>query len=70
MKLWVLVTIALGSIVIMFQGLWRNLETSPWAHPDVIAHWRGIVEGRVPFDFTLWGECAEDAGAPSKGVSL
>lgn len=31
----------------------ENLESVEYAHPDVIAHWKSIVEGKVPFGFTV-----------------
>jgi hypothetical protein len=31
----------------------ENLESTEYAHPDVIAHWKSIVEGQVPFGFTV-----------------
>lgn len=30
-----------------------NLENSPQAHPNVLAHWKSISEGIVPFGYTV-----------------
>ena len=30
-----------------------ELESKEYAHPDVVAHWRGIVAGHVPFGFVV-----------------
>lgn len=34
----------------------KNLEESPYAHPDVIAHWQSIVDGNVPFGYVVKDE--------------
>lgn len=31
----------------------HNLESIEHAHPDVVAHWRSIVAGHIPFGFVL-----------------
>ncbi len=31
----------------------ENLEKNEYAHPDVIKHWQSIVNGKVPFGFTI-----------------
>lgn len=31
----------------------ENLEESEYAHPDVIAHWQSIVDGNIPFGYTV-----------------
>lgn len=31
----------------------ENLERSSYAHPDVIQHWRSIVDGHVPFGYSV-----------------
>lgn len=31
----------------------ENLESTEHAHPAVIEHWKSIVEGKVPFGFTV-----------------
>lgn len=31
----------------------RELESKEHAHPDVVAHWRGIVAGHIPFGFVV-----------------
>jgi hypothetical protein len=31
----------------------ENLEKNEHAHPDVIKHWQSIVDGKVPFGFTI-----------------
>lgn len=31
----------------------EELENTPYAHPDVIAHWQSIADGKVPFGFTV-----------------
>ena len=30
-----------------------NLERGDTAHPDVLAHWQSIVDGNLPFGFTI-----------------
>lgn len=34
----------------------KNLEESEYAHPNVRAHWKSIVEGNVPFGYTVKDE--------------
>ena len=34
----------------------ENLINSPDAHPDVVAHWKSVVDGVVPFSYTVQGE--------------
>lgn len=31
----------------------KNLEESEYAHPNVINHWKSIVEGNVPFGYVV-----------------
>ena len=31
----------------------ENLEKNECAHPDVIKHWQSIVNGEIPFGFTI-----------------
>lgn len=31
----------------------KRLEDSEYAHPDVIAHWKSIVAGRIPFGYVI-----------------
>ena len=31
----------------------ENLEKNKCAHPDVIKHWKSIVNGEIPFGFTI-----------------
>ena len=31
----------------------ENLKDRPTAHPTVIAHWQSIVDGKVPFGYTV-----------------
>lgn len=33
----------------------EKLETSPQAHPEVVAHWKSIVDGKVPFGLKIKG---------------
>lgn len=33
-----------------------SIENSPTAHPDVVAHWQSIVDGKLPFGFTISNE--------------
>ena len=48
-------------IPVIAPGLWRwlqdeakkKLEGTTSAHPEVLAHWQSIVDGRVPFGFTV-----------------
>ena len=34
----------------------EQLETHKTAHPNVVAHWKSIVDGQLPFGFTIEGE--------------
>lgn len=34
----------------------KNLESTKSAHPDVVAHWRSIIDGHVPFGYTIEGD--------------
>ena len=31
----------------------KRLEESEYAHPDVIKHWKSIVDGNVPFGYVV-----------------
>lgn len=31
----------------------KQLEDAKYAHPDVVAHWQSIVDGNVPFGYTV-----------------
>lgn len=31
----------------------KNLEECDYAHPDVVAHWKSIAEGHVPFGYSV-----------------
>lgn len=31
----------------------ENLDKTKYAHPDVVKHWKSILDGKVPFGFTI-----------------
>ena len=38
------------------QAAKKNLESTEYAHPDVINHWKSIAEGNVPFGYIIQDE--------------
>lgn len=48
----------------MSKGMWeliqseakKKLELTEHAHPNVVAHWKSIVEGQIPFGYTIESE--------------
>lgn len=49
-------TISKSTFEALQKAAKKNLETSGYAHPNVINHWESIVKGNVPFDYVVRDE--------------
>lgn len=46
-------TISRDTFIALQEEAKKNLEESEYAHPDVIDHWKSIVDGEAPFGYVI-----------------